>query len=102
MQEVRFRRVLRYWDLFLFNVCAIVVLDTVASSAAIGMQTFFWWFLTLFLFFIPYGLITAELGSAWPSEGGIYVWVKEAFGEKWAVMTSWLYWVNVAIWMPSV
>lgn len=100
--EVKFKRVLKYWDLFLFNVCAIVVLDTVASSAAIGMQTFFWWFITLFLFFIPYGLITAELGSAWPSEGGIYVWVKEAFGEKWAVMTSWLYWVNVAIWMPSV
>jgi amino acid transporter len=100
--SVSFKKVLKYWDLFLFNVCAIVVLDTVASSAAIGMQTFFWWFLTLFLFFIPYGLITAELGSAWPSEGGIYVWVKEAFGEKWAVMTSWLYWVNVAIWMPSV
>ncbi|MDK2463269.1 MAG: amino acid permease, partial [Candidatus Korarchaeota archaeon] len=98
----KFKKVLKYWDLFLFNVCAIVVLDTVASSAAIGMQTFFWWFITLVLFFIPYGLITAELGSAWPSEGGLYVWIKEAFGEKWAVMTSWLYWINVAIWMPSV
>jgi amino acid transporter len=102
MSAGRFKRVLKYWDLFLFNVCAIIVLDTVASSAAIGMQTFFWWFISLFLFFIPYGLITAELGSAWPSEGGIYVWVKEAFGEKLAVMTSWLYWVNVALWMPSV
>ena len=98
----RFKRVLKYLDLFLFNICAILVLDTIASSAAIGMQNFFWYFITLILFFIPYGFVTAELGSAWPSEGGLYVWVKEAFGEKLGVLTSWFYWVNVALWMPSV
>ncbi|MDI6868021.1 MAG: amino acid permease [Coprothermobacterota bacterium] len=100
--EGKYKRVLNYWDLFFFTVCAILVMDTVAASAGIGNQSYFWWILTLFLFFIPYGLITAELGSAWPSQGGIYVWVKEAFGEGWAVMTSWLYWINVAFWMPSV
>jgi len=98
----KFKRVLKYLDLFLFNICAIVVLDTVAASAAIGMQTFFWYFITLFLFFLQYGLVTAELGSTWPSEGGIYVWVKEAYGEKLGSLASWLYWVNVAFWMPSV
>ncbi|MCR4428199.1 MAG: APC family permease [Caldiserica bacterium] len=100
--EGKFKRVLNYWDLFFFTVCAILVMDTVAASAGIGNQSYFWWILTLFLFFIPYGLITAELGSAWPSQGGIYIWVKEAFGEGWATMTSWLYWINVAFWMPSV
>jgi amino acid transporter len=28
--------------------------------------------------------------------------VKKAFGEKWAARTTWLYWINVALWMPSV
>lgn len=56
----------------------------------------------LVLFFIPYGLITAELGTAYPEQGGLYIWVKNAFGEKWAARTTWLYWINVALWMPSV
>lgn len=67
--EGKYKRVLNYWDLFFFTVCAILVMDTVAASAGIGNQSYFWWILTLFLFFIPYGLITAELGSAWPSQG---------------------------------
>ena len=51
---------------------------------------------------MPYGLITAELGSGWPEEGGIYVWVREAYGPRWGTFTAWLYWVNVAYWAPAV
>ncbi len=54
------------------------------------------------LFFIPYGLITAELGTTYPEQGGLYIWVRNAFGERWAARTTWLYWINVALWMPSV
>ena len=35
------------------------------------------------VFFVPYGLMTAELGAAWPGEGGLYVWVREALGPRW-------------------
>ena len=86
----------------LFTVCAILIVDQLAASAAIGVQSIFWWILTLILFFIPYGLITAELGSTYPQEGGIYAWVRRAFGPAWAGRTAWLWWVNVAFWMPSV
>lgn len=98
----RFRRVLRGLDMTLFTVCAILIVDQLAASAAIGVQSIFWWVLTLLLFFIPYGLITAELGSTYPEEGGIYAWVRRAFGPRWASRTAWLWWVNVAFWMPSV
>ncbi len=54
----------------------------------------------MIVFFIPYGLITAELGSAWPGEGGVYVWVREAFGPKWGSTVAWLYWINNATWIP--
>ena len=100
--ETKLKKVLGRWDLLLFTVCAILVLDTVPSSAAMGMQTFFWWVVTLFLFFIPYGMITAELGSAIPSQGGMYVWIRRAFGDTAGAVASWLYWINVAYWMPSV
>lgn len=97
-----FKRVLGALDMTLFTVCAILVIDQLPASAAIGAQSIFWWVVTFVLFFIPYGLITAELGTAYPREGGIYVWVKRAFGSRWAGRTAWLWWVNVALWMPSV
>lgn len=98
----RFTKVLRGLDMTLFTVCAILVIDQLAASASIGVQSIFWWVFTLVLFFIPYGLITAEMGSALPQEGGIYSWVRRAFGPLWAGRTAWLWWVNVALWMPSV
>lgn len=96
------RKALRMLDLVFFTVCAIIVLDTVAASAAMGVQSITWWLISMVLFFVPYGLVSAELGSAWAEEGGIYVWVREAMGPFWGTMTSWLYWINVAYWMPSV
>ncbi len=97
-----FKKAFRLLDMTLFTVAAILVIDTLAPSAAIGPSSISWWIITLVLFFIPYGLITAELGTTYPEQGGLYVWVKRAFGERWAARTTWLYWVNVALWMPSV
>ena len=97
-----FKKVMRGLDMTLFTVCAILVIDTLAPSAAIGASSISWWLITLVLFFIPYGLITAELGTTYPEQGGLYIWVKQAFGEKWAARTTWLYWINVALWMPAV
>ena len=95
-------RVLGRADLVLFSVCAILTIDTLASAASMGVAWFSWWTITMVLFFVPYGLITAELGSAWPGEGGIYIWVREAFGPRWGSMAAWLYWINNAYWIPSV
>lgn len=97
-----FKRVMRRTDLILFTVCAVLVIDQLAASAALGASAIFWWIFTLVLFFIPYGLISSELGSTYPEEGGIYAWVRRAYGPRWGARTSWLYWINVALWMPSV
>jgi amino acid transporter len=89
-------------SMVLFSVSAILVADTVGASAAIGVQGLSLWVILAVLFFIPYGFVTAELGAAWPDEGGIYVWVREAFGAMSGTVVAWLYWVNVALWAPSV
>ena len=51
---------------------------------------------------LPIGLITAELGTSFPAEGGIYVWIKRAFGQRWATRAVWAYWINTAIWLPAI
>jgi glutamate:GABA antiporter len=86
----------------LFAVSAIITLDTVATSAALGVESITLYVIFAVAFFLPYGLVTAELGSGWPQEGGIYVWVREAFGQRWGTFSAWLYWVNVAYWAPAV
>lgn len=100
--ESRPKKTFGLLSMVLFSVSAVLVGDTVASSAAMGVSGLTFWLFLGVLFFLPYGLVTAELGAAWPDEGGIYVWVREAFGPLWGTMAAWLYWVNVAFWAPSV
>jgi glutamate:GABA antiporter len=90
------------FSMTLFAVSAMITLDTVATSSALGVQSITLFILFAIVFFVPYGLVTAELGSGWPEEGGIYVWVREAYGQRWGTFTAWLYWVNVAYWAPAV
>lgn len=89
-------------SLTLFSVCAVLVIDTLTASASLGPSSITWWLITLVLFVVPYGLISSELGTAYPGEGGIYDWVKRAYGSRWAARTTWFYWINVALWMPAV
>ena len=86
----------------LFTVCSILVLDTFVAPAIIGVSSITIWIITAIIFFIPYGLISAELGSTYPDDGGITSWVTRAFGEHLGVQTGWFYWINVAFWMPAV
>lgn len=85
-----------------FTVSGILVLDTFVAPAALGAASITTWLLTALLFFIPYGLINAELGATYPEDGGIYTWVKRAFGDFQGSLIAWFYWVNVAFWMPAV
>ena len=86
----------------LFTVCSILVLDSFVAPAIIGVSSITVWIISAIIFFIPYGLLSAELGSTYPDDGGIVSWVNRAFGEFPSVLVGWMYWINVAFWMPAV
>lgn len=92
----------RLFSAVLATVCIILVGDAVAPTASIGNSQYIWWAIMLLGFFVPYGLISAELGTQYPSEGGMYTWVKKAFGPKWAGRVAWFYWVNYPLWVASL
>lgn len=98
-EKAKLRKVLRRFDLVLFTACAIVGLDTVAFTASAGGQAITWLGISLVLFLVPYGLLTAELGSTFPVEGGPYEWVKLAFGRLPGGITAVLYWLSNPIWI---
>lgn len=92
----------RLFDAVLMAVVVVLVVESAAPAAAIGSSQFFWWIAMLGLFFLPYGLISAELGTTYDDEGGIYDWVKRAFGGRWGARVAWLYWINYPLWMASL
>ncbi|MFK7730266.1 MAG: APC family permease [Pseudomonadales bacterium] len=93
---------LRQRDLVLFTVSAILLLDTLAAAASVGASSIFWWAFLGLIFFIPFAMICAELGCTYPEQGGIYAWIRDAFGGRWASRATWCYWVNTAVWMPAI
>jgi len=58
-----YRRYLKKHSLLGIGSAAILLLDTMAASAAIGVSSIFWWALLGIIFFVPYGLISAEMGT---------------------------------------
>ena len=46
--------------------------------------------ITPLLWSLPTALMVAELASAIPSEGGFYVWVRQAMGRFWGFQEAWL------------
>ena len=92
----------RLFDAILATVCITLVAESVMPTAAIGNSQYFWWIFLIIAFCIPYGMISAELGTTYQSEGGMYDWVKRAFGPKWAARVAWNYWVNFPLWIASL
>jgi len=49
------------------------------------------------LWAVPYALITAELVSELPMEGGAYQWFKAGFGPFWSFIFTYLEWISWAL-----
>ncbi|MEY9846562.1 amino acid transporter [Streptacidiphilus sp. BW17] len=98
-QRSRLRKDLRRRDVLFFLICTLVGLDTIGSVAAQGPQGLSWMAVLAVVFFLPYGLLVAELGSAFPVQGGPYVWTRLAFGRFTAGLNQVLYWISNPVWV---
>src|SRR3954465_15631793 len=87
------------FDMLFFLLCTLVGLDTLGAAASNGAQGFTWLIFLALVFFVPYALLTAELGSTFTEEGCSYIWVKLAFGRFTAAIQSVLYWLSNPIWL---
>src|ERR1035437_5979225 len=77
-------------------LCALVGFDPFGKLTSEGAQVITWLLFLGIIFFVPYAMLCTELGTAFPVEGGPYVWVKLAFGRFTAAMASLLYWIHLA------
>ena len=87
------------FDILFFLVCTIVGVDTVATVAQGGGEAFTWMMIFAVVFFVPQALLFAELGTAFPQEGGPYYWTRLAFGHLAAAVNNFLYWITNPVWI---
>src|SRR3972149_6971795 len=94
------KRTINVFMLAMMNIAAIVNIANLSISAKYGFSGIFYLIAASIFFFIPVALISAELATGWPDRG-VYIWVKEAMGEKLGFLAIWLQWIENVIWYPT-
>lgn len=96
------KRSLRLRDLTLFYVVTILSVRWVASAAAAGPGTLVVWVLALVGLFLPLAASVLALATRYPGEGGLYIWTREAFGDRTAFLVAWTYWMSNLPYFPAI
>ncbi len=97
-----FIKALGLWDVVLMNIVAVVGLRWIARGARAGPESVTLWSLACIAFFVPLAASVAELSSRYPEQGGVYVWVRRAFGAGHGFICGWCLWVNNLFYFPSL
>src|SRR6516164_10921337 len=98
-EKKKLRKEFKVFDMIFITIAAIIGLDTIGAVSANGGQALTWLLVSAVTFFLPYGLLIAELGTTFPQEGGVYEWCKMAGGRYFAAMASMLYWISNPLWI---
>lgn len=93
---------LSVFTLAMINVAAVSSVRNWPTIAEYGFSSLFFIVLAALLFFIPVSMVAAELATGWPKTGGVFVWVKEAFGHRTGFLAIWLLWAENVIYYPTL
>jgi amino acid transporter len=96
------RRVLGLWDIVFFTVVAVTGLRWISRGARAGAPSVLLWVLAWLAFFVPLAVSVAVLAKRYPEQGGIYAWVRRAFGPFGSALCGWCLWVNNLFYFPSL
>ncbi|MBA3536809.1 MAG: amino acid permease [Tatlockia sp.] len=96
------KHALTIFSLTMITVGSVDSIRNLPATALFGSQLISFFIMGALFFLIPTALVSAELASGWPKQGGIYIWVKEAFGKKVGFLAIWLQWIENVIWYPTI
>ena len=98
-EKKKLRKEFKVFDMIFITIAGIIGLDTIGAVSSNGGQALTWLLISAVTFFLPYGLLVAELGTTFPQEGGVYEWCKMAGGRYFAALGSMLYWISNPLWI---
>ncbi|MGY1604752.1 amino acid permease [Geodermatophilus sp. SYSU D00815] len=88
--------------LAMINVASIVSARNLPVMAEYGWSMLLLFALSIAVFLVPISMAAAELGTAFPRDGGVYAWVKEAFGGRTGFLAVWCDYAENVAWFPTV
>ena len=100
--EQKSRRFLTLPLLALLNLAVMTSLRNLPIVSQYGFGSSFFYLLVAVVFLFPAGLISAELATGWTRTGGVYIWVREAFGPGWGFFAIWMQWIHSVPWFPAI
>jgi len=86
----------------MLNVSIMASLRNLPLVSEYGLSALCYFMIVGICFLIPYALVSAELATGWPKDGGVYVWVREGLGERWGFLAIWMQWVHNVTWFPVI
>lgn len=95
-------RKISLFSLVFLIVAAIDSIRNLPATAIFGPSLIFFFLFSAVVFLFPISMIAAEFSSRYPEEGGVFHWVRNALGEKWALVAIWLQWINTMVWYPTI
>ncbi|MES2344977.1 MAG: APC family permease [Chlamydiota bacterium] len=96
------RRILSVFVLAMLNVSIMASLRNLPLVAEYGWGAICYFFIVAIMFLIPCALVSAELATGWPKTGGVYIWVREALGDRMGFLAIWMQWVHNVAWYPVI
>lgn len=100
--SIEHRRTLNVFVLAMLSLATVISLRNLPLSAEYGLSSLFFYLAATLVFMIPYALVSAELASGWPKGGGVYIWVREALGDRWGFFAIWMQWFHNMTWYPAM
>ena len=102
IKDTMSKKIISIFTLVMINLAAIGSIRNWPTIAETGFSSIFFFLLAALIFFLPTALVAAELATGWPKIGGIFIWVKEAFGHRLGFLAIWLLWIENVIWYPTI
>ncbi len=99
---IEHRRTLNVFVLAMLSLAVVISLRNLPLTAEYGLASLFFYIVAALFFMIPYALVSAELASGWPKAGGVYIWVREALGDRWGFFAIWMQWFHNMTWYPAM
>lgn len=96
------RRFLGTFLLALLNLSVMTSLRNLPIVSEYGFGCPFFYLAVALVFLFPAALVSAELATGWSRTGGVYIWVREAFGPGWGFFAVWMQWVHNVTWFPAI
>ena len=96
------QKALGVFSLAMITAGSVDSVRNLPATALFGSSIIFFFLLAAIFFLIPGAMVSAELASTCSEAGGVYVWLKKAFGKRAGFVAVWYQWAENVFYFPAI